>query len=46
MFWLTGTGSKVPGRILRIGQEAWAADLEEEMKMTRFRWGEPEDEQF
>ena len=25
------------------GKEAWAADLEEEMHMMRFRWGEPED---
>ena len=28
------------------GKDAWAAELEEEMKMMRFRWGEPEDEQL
>jgi hypothetical protein len=29
-----------------IGKEAWAAELEEEMQMMRFQWGEPEDEKF
>ena len=43
MFLLAGLYTS---RGLHIGKEAWAAELEEEMKMMRFRWGEPEDEQF
>ena len=31
---------------LQAAKEAWAAELEEEMQMMRFQWGEPEDEKF